>query len=58
MDFRARPTKERNVKSYQVIQELQKNGIECNEQDAKEILDFLYLLAKLAVHQYFNEKKD
>ncbi|WP_428331603.1 hypothetical protein [Mucilaginibacter sp.] len=58
MDFRTRPTKERNVKPYQVIQVLQENGIECNEQDAKEILDFLYLLAKLAMHQYLNEKKD
>jgi hypothetical protein len=58
MDFRSRPAKERNVKPYQVVQSLRQNGIECNDQEAKEILEFLYLLAKLAVHQYFNEKKD
>jgi len=37
---------------------LKANGIECSEKDAAEILEFLYFLGKLAVRQYFNEKKD
>ena len=48
----------RNVTPEKAVQILQRNGIECDEKEAKIILDFLYILAKLSVDQYFNEKKD
>lgn len=50
--------KKRNISPEQAIKTLRKNGIECDEKEAKIILDFLYILAKLSVDQYFNEKKD
>ncbi|BAU55594.1 hypothetical protein [Mucilaginibacter gotjawali] len=43
----------RNITPEQAIKILRKNGIECDEKDAKIILDFLYNLAKLAVNQHF-----
>jgi hypothetical protein len=48
----------RNITIEQAVKILRKNGIECDEKEAKIILDFLYFLAKLSVNQYFNEKKD
>ena len=48
----------RNITVEQAAKILRKNGIECDEKEAKIILDFLYFLAKLSVNQYFNEKKD
>ena len=57
MDLSARNSKKRNVKPAQIIHILEKNGVKCSEKEAEEILDFLYLLAKLAVNQYFNEKE-
>jgi hypothetical protein len=48
----------RNITPAQAIKILEKNGIQATEEEARKILDFLYFLAKLAVHQYFNEKKD
>jgi len=47
----------RSVTKEQAIKTLRKNGIECDEKQTEEILDFLYFIAKLAVHQYFKEKK-
>jgi hypothetical protein len=44
----------RNITPEQAIKVLKKNGIEATEKDAEIILDFLYLLAKLTVNQYFN----
>jgi hypothetical protein len=48
----------RNVTPRKAVEILKKSGIEINEKDAKIILDFLYILAKLTVNQYFNEKKN
>ena len=33
---------------------LHKEGIDISEKEAEEILEFLYFLAKLSVHQYVN----
>ncbi|TJZ53681.1 PTS sugar transporter subunit IIBC [Sphingobacterium olei] len=38
---------DRKVSIVQAIKILKKNGIETNEKQVKEILDFLYLLAKM-----------
>jgi hypothetical protein len=48
----------RNITPEQAVIILRRSGIECDEKEAKIILDFLYILAKLSVDQYFNEKKD
>ena len=47
----------RNITPGQAIKILEKNGIKASEEEAKKILDFLYFLAKIAVHQYCDEKK-
>jgi hypothetical protein len=44
------------VTPEQAISALQKKGITIDEEEAKIILDFLYILAKLAINQYFNSK--
>jgi protein-tyrosine-phosphatase len=49
-------TEKRNITPEQAVKVLRKNGIEATEEEAKKILDFLYLLAKLTVNQYFNGK--
>lgn len=38
---------DRKVSINQAMKILRKNGIETNEEQTKEILDFLYLLAKM-----------
>ena len=48
----------RNITTEKAVEILKKNGIEVNKEQAEKILDFMYFLAKLSVHQYFNEKKD
>jgi len=45
----------RNITPGQAVKILRHNGIEVTEGQAKIILDFLYVLAKLTVNQYFNE---
>jgi hypothetical protein len=47
---------QRGVTTEQAISILKKEGVEVNEKDAEIILDFLYILAKLAVNQYVNEE--
>ena len=44
----------RNITPQQAVKVLKKNGINVDENQAKIILDFLYILAKLTVNQYFN----
>lgn len=48
----------RNVTPKQAIQILQQNGIEVNEKQAENILDFLYFLAKLVVNQGVDNLRD
>lgn len=50
-----RHLKRRNVTPEQAMKILGKNGIEVNEDQVKIILDFLYILAKLTVNQYFRK---
>lgn len=45
----------RGITPEKAIKTLRSNGIEVNEKEAEEILDFLYILAKLAVNQYVTE---
>ncbi|WP_165447053.1 hypothetical protein [Olivibacter jilunii] len=45
----------RNITPEQVVKILSKNGIQVNEDQAKIILDFMYILAKLTVNQYFKK---
>ncbi len=45
----------RNITSEQALKVLRKNGIDVNEDQAKIILDFLYILAKLTLNQYFTK---
>jgi hypothetical protein len=47
---------QRGVTTEQAINILKKEGVEVDEKDAEIILDFLYILAKLAVNQYVNDK--
>jgi hypothetical protein len=49
-------SQKRGVTPQQAINELRKNGIDVDEEQAKSILDFLYILGKLAVSQYFNNE--
>jgi protein-tyrosine-phosphatase len=46
----------RNVTPEQAVKVLRKNGIEVDENQAKIILDFMYIMAKLTLKQYFNDK--
>ncbi|GGH12588.1 hypothetical protein [Mucilaginibacter phyllosphaerae] len=46
----------RRISNEKVIKILKENGITATEEQAKEILNFLYLLADLAIKKYFNEK--
>ena len=46
----------RRITVIKAIQVLDKNDIVANEKQATEILDFLYLLAKLTVEDYFKVK--
>uniref|UniRef100_F4C323 Uncharacterized protein n=2 Tax=Sphingobacteriaceae TaxID=84566 RepID=F4C323_SPHS2 len=45
----------RHITPEQATKILNKRGIEVNEKQAKIILDFLYILAKLTVNQYFRK---
>ena len=45
----------RGITPEKAIKQLRSNGIEVNEKEAEEILDFLYFLAKLTVKQYVNK---
>jgi hypothetical protein len=53
-------SKKRSVTTEQAIKMLSDEGLEINEKEAEEILDFLYFLAKLTVNQLIksNSKVD
>jgi len=45
----------RNVTPDQAVRILRKNGIEVTEKEARKILDFMYIIAKLAIRNYFSD---
>lgn len=45
----------RNVTPDQAVRILRKNGIEVSEKEARKILDFMYIIAKLAIRDYFSD---
>ncbi len=49
--------KKRRITTDDAIKALLKQGIEITEQEAAFIIDFLYLLAAIAVKQYLDEAK-
>jgi len=57
-DFRSRPTIQRKITRQKAAEALGKEGINCTEKEATVIVDFLYLLARIAIHQYFSEVKE
>lgn len=54
--MKSRLLEKRNVTPQQAIKLLEKNGIKVDEQQARVILDFLYILAKSTLKRYFEEK--
>jgi hypothetical protein len=53
--MRAKFLEKRNVTPYQAVRILRKNGVEATEKEARKILDFMYILAKLAIREYFSD---
>ena len=47
----------RNVTPAQAVKILQKKGVQVSEKEAKKILDFLYIFAKLVLKEYFRDKE-
>jgi hypothetical protein len=47
--------KKRNITTKDTIRAMNENGIQISEKEAEEILDFLYIIAKLTVNQYIND---
>ena len=50
--------KGRKITASMAVKLLQEKGVNVNEKDAENILDFLYFLAKLSVKQYINKKEN
>lgn len=48
--------KKRNITTKDTIRAMNENGIQISEKEADEILDFLYIIAKLTVNQYINDE--
>jgi hypothetical protein len=48
-------SEKRSVTPKQAITILEKNGYQINEEEAHEILDFLYFLGRLTVNQYIKD---
>ena len=48
-------TEKRNITPEMAVKILRKNGVEIDEKEAVEILDFLYFFAKLTVDLYIND---
>lgn len=48
----------RNITPERAMQILRKNGMQVDENQAKKILDFMYLLAKLVVREYLSEDEN
>lgn len=53
--MRAKFVEKRNITPDQAVRILRKNGIEVTEKEAKKILDFMYIMAKLAIRDYFSD---
>ena len=53
--MKAGSSEKRSVTPKQAITILEKNGYQINEEEAQEILDFLYFLGKLTVNQYIKD---
>lgn len=51
----AKYLEKRNVTPDQAVRILRKNGIEVTEKEARKILDFMYIIAKLAIRDYFSD---
>ncbi len=45
----------RNVTPEKAMEILKEKGVEISEKNAQELLDLMYLLAKLSVDQYIKE---
>ena len=45
--------KKRNISVDHAVKILKQNGIECNENEAENILEMMYFFAKLIVNQKF-----
>ena len=56
MLVKARTPDNRSITPEKAQKILLQNGVEVNEKEAEEILEFLYFLAKLTVNQYVNNK--
>jgi hypothetical protein len=54
MPLKAKTPDNRSITPEKAKKILLENGVEVNEKEAEEILDFLYILAKLTVNQYVN----
>lgn len=48
---------EKKISVQKAMALLQKDGYEVNEEEAKAILDFLYLIAEIVVQQHFNDQR-
>lgn len=54
MHLKARTPDNRSITPDKAKKILHESGLEVNEKEAEEILDFLYIIAKLTVNQYVN----
>ena len=50
--------KDRRITAAQAVKMLKEDGREVTEKEAEEILDLLYVFAKLTVNQYVNDNYD
>jgi uncharacterized protein (DUF697 family) len=48
----------RNITPAMAVKMLKKHGQDVTEEQAKEILDFLYLLARITVNDYLKEREE
>lgn len=55
-NMKSRLLEKRNITPEYAIKMLKKNGIDVDEEQAKIILDFLYILAKSTLKRYFEDK--
>lgn len=54
--MRSKFLERRNITPQQAMNILRKNGLEVTENQAKNILDFLYVLAKLVLKEHFQDR--
>ena len=58
MLMKAKISDNRSITPEKAKKILLENGVEVNEKEVEEILEFLYFLAKLTVNQYVNSIKN